>query len=153
MKNNLFNRIFHRRKLKEYKEKRELAKTILFHADAILSGIKEAKTLERLLTLHKYAWSLGIRNVNIGPCLHGKFRTSSISTMTVDDVYLGGIFGLVTENIRFWNKFPNETMAGNCFGIPDETKIYDLLMNQYRKLLESNILAIKEENARFLFCK
>ena len=44
-------------------------------------------------------------------------------------------------------------MAGNGFGIDPEKKIYDLIMQQYRQHLRSNINAIADDTAKELFSK
>ena len=71
----------------------------------------------------------------------------------VGTLYLGDIWGLWSNNGRFWENNKSETMAGNGFGIDPEKKVYDLIMQQYREHLRSNINAISEQTAKNLFCK
>ena len=81
----------------------------------------------------------GFKNENTRPCKYGFFRTEDIETMRPDEVYLGDIYGLWTNNIPFWEEHRDETMAGNGFGIPGDTKCYDLILNQYRACLSSAV--------------
>lgn len=42
--------------------------------------------------------------------------------MTPEEVFLGDIWGLWTHPITFWETRKDSTMAGNEFGISDDTK-------------------------------
>lgn len=96
------------------------------------------------MNIHKFAWLIGYRNKNLGPCEFGMFQTKDIATMTSDEVYLGGgRTGLNTENIVFWEIHRNETWGDNGYNIPENRKLYDTVMAQYRSLLASNFLEIK----------
>lgn len=150
MKNNFLNKIFRRKKLQEFLKKCEEAKQIVNSYTELEQKVKNALTLGGLLAIHKEAWELGFRNANLGPCKWGMFRTEDISTMTPDEVYIGGIYGLVTQNIPFWEKYKDENMSCNGFGIDEDTKIYDLLMDRYKGILSSNFKAIKERAVEFL---
>lgn len=143
MKDNTWNRLFHRKALEEYKKAEELKKQIVGYFPILLQDLSEAKTLKDLLCVHKKAWSLGYQNKNLGPCPWGMFRTKSIPDMRLEEVFLGGIWGLNTKPILFWEQYKDETMAGNGFGIRDDVKIYDIVMQQYRDLLRSNFREIK----------
>lgn len=150
MKNNLWNKIFRRKKLQEFLKKCEESRQIIGFYTELEQKVKNALILSDLLTVHKEAWKLGFRNVNLGPCKWGMFRTEDILTMTPSEVYIGGIYGLVTQNIPFWEKHKDEDMSCNGFGIDENTKIYDLLMDRYRGILSSNFKAIKERAVEFL---
>lgn len=143
MKNNIWNRLFHRKVLKEYLASVEMWRQICGWYPQIMQDIRESETLEDLLKVHKGAWDLGFQNENLAPCPWGMFRTKSIPEMKPEEVFLGGIWGLCTKPIPFWNEYKDEDMSGNGFGIREETKIYDLIFNQYRSLLVSNIRDIK----------
>lgn len=145
---NLWNKLFHAKKLQEEKAKYEKYKLML-NTD-FLERLKKCKTLEDLLATHRSMWKAGFRNENLGPCSCGMFRTDSIENLVPSEVYLGGFWGLVTQNIPFWNKYKEETMAGNGFGMDEDTKIYDLLMNQYKSLLCSNLQSIRNEMTEFV---
>lgn len=139
VKNNWFNRLFHKKKLNQYKEYRGKLRRLIGWCPLLIQDLKEAETLEQILDIHKKAWNLGFQNPNLAPLEWGMFRTKSIPEMTAEEVYLGDIWGLATKNIPFWNENREETMAGNSFGISDDTKIYDIILKQYRNHLISNI--------------
>ena len=150
MKNNLWNKIFRKKKLQEFLEKCEEARQIVgFHAE-LEQKVRNAQTLGDLLAIHKKAWELGFKNVNLGPCKWGMFRTENIPTMTPDEVYIGGIYGLITQNIPFWERHKDEDMSCNGFGIDEDIKIYDLLMDRYKGVLSSNFRAIERKAMEFL---
>ena len=153
IKDTLWNRVFHNKALKEWKiEKKRLEKVLGWYND-IIQELNESKTLEDLLEVHKRAWKIGFRNDNIAPLEWGMFRAKDILQMEPSEVYLGGIWGLCTKNIPFWNEHCNETMAGNGFGIDDDKFIYELIMQQYRNHLRSNFSAIRNQANIKLFSK
>ena len=153
MRTNLWNKLFHPKKLREYKEKRKQARRIIGWLPQMLYDLKDAKNLSELLDVHKDAWSKGFQNSNLSPCEWGMFRTKSIPEMTIDEVFLGNIFGLHTKNIRYWNQHSDATMGTSGWGHDSNTKIYDIIMNQYRSHLKSNFTAIADEATQFLFSK
>ena len=65
-----------------------------------------ATSLDEIFLLHIKIWANGIRNRNIGPDQYGMFRTDNILLMTKGEVYLGGLCGLNTHNILFWEQHP-----------------------------------------------
>jgi hypothetical protein len=66
---------------------------------------------------------------------YGIFRTDSISTMTEDEIFLGGIYGLFTNSLTHWKELD----------INEEEK--QIIWNQYYYLVKTNIDAerIKKE--------
>ena len=150
MKDNVFNRIFRTKKLREFNKTLSLHRSIVGWFPQLEQDLKESKTLEDLMNVHKKAWSLGYQNANLGPLPWGMFRTKSIPEMKTSEVYLGGVWGLVTKNIPFWEENKDETMAGNGFGIDDNKKIYDLIMSQYRNHLRSNFVSMKNLSKTWL---
>jgi hypothetical protein len=153
VKNNLWNRLFHSKALKEYQEWKKIADSIIGWNKQLNEDLKRAQTLQDLINIHKHAWDIGYQNSNLGPCDWGMFRCESISALTLDNLYLGGIWGLLTQTGTFWEEHRNETMVGNGFGIDPNKKIYDLIMQQYRHLLRSNINYIADNTAKELFGK
>ena len=149
-KDNLWNRLFNQKDLESqegvYLEKQKL----IGLGSETLQSIQEAKVLNELLSVHKIAWSRGYRNNNLGPCDWGMFRTNSIETMSADEVYLGNIWGFSTHNILYWDKHINDNISHNGFGINPNTKIYDLIMQQYRTLLRKNIERIIMEARNYV---
>lgn len=112
-----------RQKLKEEnQQKRE-------YCEYFIKEIQETKSLYSLLNLHKLIWALGIRNQNIGPDKFGMFRTNDILKMTSQEVYLGNVEHLLTKTLADWS---NNTK--------DE---YQIVLNQYKNHLISNLEAIK----------
>lgn len=153
IKDNLWNRIFHKKQLKKQREYKKLLHAIIGWFPQLLQDLQEAKTLESLMDVHKKAWELGYQNSGLEPCAWGMFRTKNILQMQPSEVYLGGIWGLNTKNIPFWNEHRTETMAGNGFGIDDNKLIYELIASQYRNHLRSNFNAIKQQAETWLFIK
>lgn len=138
-KRNLFNKVFHRQALEEQEAKYVDSKNLVQMSYDIQVKIDGCQTLIELLHVHKELWDKGFQNFNLGPCQWGMFRTHDISKMHPSEVFLGGIWGLTTRNIPFWEVYSDEDMSGNGFGLDDSTKIYDLIMNQYRRLLQLNV--------------
>lgn len=149
-KRTLWNIIFHPKELKKQKEEYLRAKSLVGFGPETLQFVNGAKDLNDLLKAHKIAWVRGYRNSNLGPCSYGMFRTKDISEMKPEEVFLGNIYGLWTFNIPYWNKIKDNTMAGNSYNLPKDTKCYDLIMTQYRGLLKSNIKAIISKSERFI---
>lgn len=94
------------------------------------------------MNIHKDAWGTGFQNENIGPCPYGVFRTLDIPSMTPDQIYLGGIWGLVTKPVSFWEERKEDKYGCNGFGIDENLSLYEMIVDQYRKLLSSNIRAM-----------
>ena len=153
VRNNLWNRIFHSKALKEYQKWKEKANSIIGWNKQLNEDLKRATTLQELINVHKHAWNVGYRNSGLSPCSWGMFRCDVISELTLDNLYLGDIWGLWTNTGRFWEEHKDETMAGNGFGIDPNKKVYDLIMQQYRQHLRSNINAIADNTAKELFSK
>lgn len=59
--------------------------------------------------------------------------------MLPNEVYLGNIYGLFTQNIQFWEEHKDDKYDVNEFGISKDTLIYDLIVDQYKNILLSNI--------------
>lgn len=94
------------------------------------------------MNIHKDAWETRFQNVNIGPCPYGVFRTPDILSMTPDQIYLGGIWGLVTKPVSFWEERKEDNYGCNGFGIDENLNLYEMIVDQYKKLLSSNIRAM-----------
>lgn len=153
VKNNLWNKIFRSKALKEYKEWKKTAHAIIGWNRQLNEDLQRAKTLQDLINIHKHAWEIGYRSPNIAPCPWGMFRCNSIPELTLDTLYLGNIWGLWTNNGTFWENHKSETMAGNSFGIDNDKLVYDLIVRQYQQHLKSNLNAIVKNVSDDLFCK
>jgi len=128
---------------------------LIAKCDEALNSLSKCKTLTNILEVHKKAWRDGVRHANIGPCSYGMYRTEDIGNMSPSEVYLGGIYGLSTKNISFWeSQGYDEPYGANGFGIDPEIKLLPcIIVPQYKGQLESNFKAIKsrcEEELRQL---
>lgn len=74
MKDNIWNKFFHKKKLQKRKELKRL-NDIVMSADDFLPRLKECDSLLGIMHLHKEMWGHGLRNKHIGPCQEGIFRT------------------------------------------------------------------------------
>lgn len=90
------------------------------------------------MILHKRIWRRGFRNANLGPDKYGMFRTKDINLMTINEVYIGGIYGLNTLTIAQWEEPYDSTQT-----------YYDIVLCAYKRLLKSNIIALAD-NAKLL---
>ena len=63
---------------------------------------------------------------SVCPDKYGVFRTEDIATMSPDDVFLGGIYGLFTQNIIMWELYKK-----------NDKEAYNIVLNQYYNLLKS----------------
>lgn len=148
-KNNFWNRTFHRSEVLANKRSYEIYKMQLENGPEFITALKNAKDLRSILAIHKDAYGSGFEHPNIGPCSTGMFRCQSIETMTPHQVYLGGIYGLNTNAIPFWEQYVDEPYGVNGFGIDENTSLYGMILNQYKEHLISNIsgmynIALKE---------
>jgi hypothetical protein len=145
-KRNWWNRYFYSDVLKEQEMKYRKFKRMVVEFPELDVKIINAKTLMEIFHAHKAAWDIGFRNKNLAPCEWGMFRTENISTMKPEEVYIGGIYGLNTHNIPKWDQIgKDEPMGPNGFGLPKDEKIYDLIVDHYRTVLRTNILAIRSD--------
>jgi hypothetical protein len=138
-KNNIWNRLFHNTEIKENKKKMSIYVKQRESGQSFINAIKDCDSLITLMHIHKDAWGNGFQNKNIGPDIYGIFRTSDILTMIPDEVYLGGIYGLNTMTISFWEEHKNDKYGCNGFGIDANYSLYKIILDQYKNLLLSNI--------------
>lgn len=148
-KNNWWNRIFHKTEIANNQKDAILQTALYARKNEILKNLTQCKTLNEVLDFHKQIWKDGFRNENIGPCKYGYFRTDNIENMKPEEVHLGGIWGLKTDNIPFWEEHRDDKYGSNGFGINPETPLYDIILNQYKKHLSSNIKTITNK----AYCK
>ena len=141
----MWNRIFHNKEIKKNIEECNKFLTWNNQGQQFLDAIGKAISLYRVLDIHRDAWGTGFQNSNIGPCAYGMFRTKDISKMTAEEVYLGGIWGLCTYNLPFWEKHKDDKYGCNGFDIDKNTSLYELILNQYKNILTSNIKAMMQQ--------
>lgn len=138
-RNNIWNRLFHNSEIKNNKEQMSIYVKQCELGQSFINAIKDCDSLINLMYIHKDAWGNGFQNKNIAPCLYGIFRTSNILTMVPCEVFLGGIYGLNTNPIPFWEAHKNDKYGCNGFGIDKNDSLYEIVLNQYKNLLLSNI--------------
>lgn len=147
---NLWNRIFHKKELREQQKQRIFAQRIIDSSERFLDELNECNDLQGLLRIHRECWKAGFNNKSLGPNEYGMFRTKDIAEMKAEEVYLGDIYGLWTYNIPEWEKQKNHRYGFNDWGIKPETTVYQLVVGQYKNLLVSNIRAIRREKEELL---
>ena len=140
--NNLFNRIFHKKELAELKKQALIYKKQLEHGVQIIATIHKCDSLIELVELHKLAWANGFRNNNLAPQRYGMIRAASIESLTPNQVFLGGIWGLNTRPIPFWEEYKDDKYGVNGFGLDPNTDLYTLVLNQYKSLIVANVQAL-----------
>ena len=150
LRENLFNRIFRKEKLLKQRKEYERVCKRLQKADEFKKALERCDSLLKMVAIHKDMWNSGFQNKNIGPDKYGYFRTKSIPDMKPDDVYLGDIYGLFTFPIPEWENNWNALYGANGFGINPGTRTYDLILQQYRQHLKSNLLAMVSREKQWL---
>lgn len=138
--NNLFNRIFHKKELAELKKQALIYKKQLEYGVQIIAAIHKCNSLTELVELHKLAWANDFRNNNLAPQRYGIIRSNSIEELTPNQVFLGGIWGLNTYSIPFWEEYKGHKYS--CNGLDPNTDLYALILNQYKSLIVSNVQAL-----------
>lgn len=140
--NNIWNKIFHNSEIKQNQKQFNIYLKQCLEGQKFLDAINECKSLIALMGIHKDAWGTGFQNSNLAPCPYGYIRTTDILTMIPDQIYLGGVYGLTTHNIPFWEEHKGDKYGANGFGIDPEKDLYEMVLNQYKQLLASNIKAM-----------
>ena len=138
-KNNAWNRLFHKVEVQENVKQMSVYTKQCLEGQRFLDKIEGPNTLITLMNIHKDAWGTGFQNENIGPCSYGIFRTKDILKMTAEEVYLGGIWGLFTHNIPFWEERKDDKYGCNGFNIDENISLYKIILDQYKNILTSNI--------------
>ena len=147
IKNNWFNRLFRCRHLRRQRQEAMRLLKIVDTCDQAAMNLQKCKNLRQCLALHQMLWRKGIRNDNLGPDRYGMFRTENIETMTPDEVYLGNVWGLWTFPIPQWEQYRQTPIGLNGWGFDPSTPIYDIIVDQYKLLLGTNIETIRKEAA------
>lgn len=138
-KNNLWNRIFFKEEVRKNMKDAELQLTLSKNGARVINATEKCDSLKELLSIHKEAWIVGFQNGNLGPDKYGMFRTESIPTMKPEEVFLGGIWGLFTHAIPFWEERKSQPYGCNGFNMDPEISLYGIVLDQYKRLLISNI--------------
>lgn len=151
LKNNKWNRLFHKNTFVKQKELYNKYKKMINFYQELLDELKNSSSLYELLDIHKKAWEIGFRNKNLGPCDYGMFRTKDILHMDSSEVFLGGIFGLFTRSLYYWENHPLDCIGSNGFGLDEKITIYSLILAQYKNHLLSNFLDIIHTPKDYVF--
>lgn len=138
--NNLFNNIFHRSEIKENKKQYNLYKQQIKEGKIVLELLTKATDLQTVLNIHKDL--VFFNHPCIDPDPWGRFRCQLRSTMSPDQVYLGGIYGLNTQAIPFWEAHKNDLYGINSFGISKDHSLYDIVLTQYKNILINTITTL-----------
>ena len=153
-RNNILNRLFHKAEIQENQNKMSIYTKQRETGQGIVNAIKDCDSLITLMYIHRNAWSNGFQNKAIGPNLHGIFKTSDILTMVPCEVFLGGVYGLDTNPIPFWEIHKTDKYRCNVFGINKNYSLYKIVLNQYKDLLLSNIrYMLKVANMKYPYYK
>lgn len=127
--NNIFNRIFFSKEVKNNAAQVKTYRDIIKWFPIYVQKIEKAHDLNELIFLHKQLYPL-FACPNLGPCKCGMFRVNDISELSLDNVYLGGIYGLWTFTAREWSS-------------PTTSKQdFDSILTQYQYHLMSNMKVI-----------
>ena len=70
-------------------------------------------------------------------------RSNSIEELTPNQVFLGGIWGLNTYSIPFWEEYKDHKYG--CNGLDPNTDLYTLILNQYKGLIVSNVQSLYQK--------
>lgn len=149
-KNNIWNKIFHRKEVQNNIEQMYICMKVISEENNFLNKIDKCDSLSDLVNIHKDMWSIGFKNSNIGPCSYGMFRTKDIANMSSSEVYLGGVYGLNTYAIPYWEEHKEDTYGYNGFGMNPDHKLYTIVLEQYKRLLKGNIFNICAESKKLL---
>ena len=145
-KNSTWNKLFHNKELQKENEQFKVYQMRKAFEYEVLKNLEDAQSLVDVFDIHKDAWTkCQFQHPNIGPCPWGIYRCESIPTMKLDEVYLGGVWGLSTRSIPFWELHKDEPIGCNGFGIKKNVLLYTLVLNQYKNQLRSNVRAMARE--------
>lgn len=148
LKNNLWNKIFNKKKLEEQEKEVKRLEDIVKNANEYLPRLARCDDLMGLMYLHRELWACGLQNKNIGPCKDGMFRTEDIMTMKPDEVFLGDVYSLWTFSIPEWEKRKGVKYGEQIAilnGLDPDITVYEIACKQYRNLLMTNVALIKSE--------
>lgn len=148
-KENLLNQLLHPRQLRRQRRKAVTVAGRITVADELLISLAKCNSLLKMVELHKKIWEQGFRNGNIAPCEWGMFRTKDIMTMKPSEVYLGDIYGLWTFTVPEWESKRNAMLGSNPYGINPGITVYQIVLDQYRRHLKSNLEALVSLDRRW----
>ena len=151
IRENFWNRFFYGDAIERQRGEVARLENLVAVSEKILKSLADCKSLLGLLAIHKDLWCSGFQNENLGPNEYGMFRTKDIATMLPEEVYLGNVFGLWTFTIPEWEEKGHQWFGYNYFGIPSTTTNYEVVLNQYKRLLKKNVESITSDARDFLY--
>lgn len=106
-------------------------------------------SLYQLMVTHKRMWKEGVQHQNFGPDRYGMFRTDSIENLSLDNLYLGNVYGIWTNKASVFETPEFKYVGGTSAAVADDSKgkeltdEYKKICAQYRNHLISNLRAMK----------
>ena len=90
-------------KNQEKKDKKHMIEHQILQLTKFKGELMSHHTLEDTFKIHRQLGAMHLAwNPAICPDQYGMFRTSNIATMSMDDVFLGNIYGLWTHTLTYW---------------------------------------------------
>lgn len=121
------------RKNQEKKDKKHVIEHQILQLTKFKGELMSHHTLEDTFKIHRQLGTMHLAwNHAICPDKYGMFRTSNIATMSMDEVFLGDIYGLWTHSLPFWLSYQDEDAVSK-------------ITNQYYQQVLSGIEAEIEE--------
>ena len=121
------------RKNQEKKDKKHVIEHQILQLTKFKGELMSHHTLEDTFKIHRQLGAMHLAwNHAICPDKYGMFRTSNIATMSMDEVFLGNICGLLTDTLPFWLSCQDEDAISK-------------ITNQYYQQVLSGIKAEIEE--------
>ena len=151
IKENFWNKLVKGAAIEQQRKMYNHNKGLIEKSEAYLKRLTDCQSLLGLLEIHKELWIDGYRNKNLGPDPYGMFRTNYIPNMTPDEVYpLGNIFGLRAFSLSKWEEDHKTLFGENMYGIPADTTNYEVVLNQYRELLVTNVINLVSFSEKYI---
>lgn len=117
------------KKHQEKKAKKEEYELQIYNLSKFGNELESHITLGDIFAIHRQLGAAGLAwNRAICPDKYGMFRTSDIANMTMDEVFLGDIYGLWTHTLSYWMYCKDEDAISK-------------VTNQYYQQVKSGIIA------------
>ena len=127
------------RKNQEKKDKKHVIEHQILQLTKFKGELMSHHTLEDTFKIHRQLGAMHLAwNHAICPDKYGMFRTSNIATMSMDEVFLGNIYGLWTHSLPFWLSYQDEDAVSK-------------ITNQYYQQVLSGIEAEIEKLVKKLY--
>jgi len=117
---------------------------VLGYCKLFKEKLRESKSFENLLNLHKQMYKIGFKASVLGVCPWGHFRTDSIENLKLKNAYFGDIYGLWTKPLSYWEQC-SEEIGENLWGLNPKTPIKSIIFDQYKDVLDRGITYSRDE--------